>query len=113
MSAWLKLMSGYNGFTSIFLVGCASEIVYAIMRKQVNERETTNLVAAVAEEEEEGEEEEEEEREFAELNGADESFYVLCPHGHITNADWLKSPDLGNFRGCRFFIIIFKKRAEI
>lgn len=107
MSVGLKLMSGYNGFTSIFLVGCASEIVYAIMRKQVNERETTNLVAAVAEEEEE------EEREFAELNGADESFYVLCPHGHITNADWLKSPDLGNFRGCRFFIIIFKKRAEI
>lgn len=81
--------------------------MYAIMTKQVNERETTNLVAAVAEEEEE------EEREFAELNGADESFYVLCPHGHITNADWLKSPDLGNFRGCRFFIIIFKKRAEI
>lgn len=71
MSVGLKLMSGYNGFTSIFLVGCASEIVYAIMRKQVNERETTNLVAAVAEEEEE------EEREFAELNGADESFF-LC-----------------------------------
>lgn len=44
MSVGLKLMSGYNGFTSIFLVGCASEIVYAIMRKQVNERETTNLV---------------------------------------------------------------------
>lgn len=71
MSVGLKLMSGYNGFTSIFLVGCASEIVYAIMTKQVNERETTNLVAAVAEEEEE----EEEEREFAEFNGADESFF--------------------------------------
>lgn len=69
MSVGLKLMSGYNGFTSIFLVGCASEIVYAIMTKQVNERETTNLVAAVAEEEEE------EEREFAEFNGADESFF--------------------------------------
>lgn len=49
--------------------------MYAIMTKQVNERETTNLVAAVAEEEEEGEEEEEEEREFAEFNGADESFF--------------------------------------
>ena len=45
--------------------------MYAITTKQVNERETTNLVAAVAEEEEE----EEEEREFAEFNGADESFF--------------------------------------
>lgn len=71
--------------------------MYAITTKQVNERETTNLVAAVAEEE----------REFAELNGADESFYVLCPHGHITNADWLKSPDLWKLSRLQIFYRYF------